>query len=314
MSFSILSLIRRRTFAAALLALLALAPWADAGDAPSFRRQDDVIYGRKDGMALTMDVFQPKQTNGTGPNGFGVVFVVSAGWVSSKSSVSPRLYKCFLDRGYTVFAVVHGSQPKFQILEIIQDMNRAMRFIRHNAARFKIDPNHIGMSGLSSGGHLALIIGTQGGIDDAKARDPVDRESSAVQGVACFFPPTDFLNYGDTNINVLLAATPLMAQEFGATFGDMPGERAAQQKYGESISPIYSITTNMPPTLIIQGDADVLVPEQQAISFSDRAKALGATVKVMVKSGEGHGWKDLQPDMESCADWFDRYLRGKKKD
>jgi acetyl esterase/lipase len=300
-------LIRRRTFVIGLLALLALAPWVHGDDAPLFRRQQDVIYGRKDGMALTMDVFQPKQAT----NGIGLVFVVSGGWSSSKGGINPGAYSNYLARGYTVFAVVHGSQPKFQIPEIIHDLNRAVRFIRHNATRFGIDPNHIGISGMSSGGHLSLIIGTQGGKGDAKARDPVDRESSAVQCVACFFPPTDFLNYGATNANVLLSG--ILASYAGA-FGEIPTDADGLQKYGESISPIYSITTNLPPTLIIQGDADVLVPEQQAMSFRDRAVALGDTVKVIVKSGEGHGWKNFQPDMQSCADWFDRYLRGKKAD
>ena len=286
-----------------LLALM-LAPLARADDA-AFRRQQDIIYGRKDGMALTMDVFQPKQTNG-----FGIVFAVSAGWVSSKGMISPPLYKVFLDNGYTVFAVVHGSQPKFQIPEITRDMNRAVRFIRHNAARFGIDPNHIGMSGMSAGGHLALIIGTQGGKGDAKARDAVDRESSAVQCVACFFPPTDFVNYGGTHTNLL---TEIPDQYKGA-FGNIPSDLEARQKYAESISPIYWITTNLPPTLIIQGNIDMVVPAQQAISFRDRAGALGDTVKVIVKNWQGHGWNDYQPDMESCVDWFDHYLRGKKTD
>jgi acetyl esterase/lipase len=306
MSFSISVLIRRRILLAGLLGLLALAPWANAGDGAPFRRQEDVIYGRKDGVALTMDVFQPEQTNG-----FGIVFAVSGGWFSSKAAIAPGVYRFFIDRGYTVFAVVHGSQPKFQIPEIIHDMNRAVRFIRHNAAQYGIDPNHIGMSGMSAGGHLSLIIGTKGGKGDVKAPDPVDRESSAVQCVACFFPPTDFLNYGGPHTNVLGEGT---LAKYRPAFGDIPTDPEARRKYGESISPIYWITTNLPPTLIIQGDADNLVPEQQAFSFRDRAVAMGDTVKVIVKNGEGHGWKNYASDLESCADWFDRYLRGKKSD
>jgi acetyl esterase/lipase len=289
-----------------LLALLVLAVRAEAAaDAPAFRRQQDIIYGRKYGMALTMDVFQPKETNG-----FGIVFPISGGWVSSKSGISPALYKVFLDNGYTVFAVVHGSQPKFQIPEIIGDMNRAVRFIRHNATRFGIDPDHIGISGMSAGGHLALILATQGGKGDAKARDAVDRESSMVQCVACFFPPTDFVNYGGPRTNMLT----FIPDQYKGAFGDVPSDLEARRKYAESISPIYSITTNLPPTLIIQGDADMTVPAQQATSFRDRAVAMGDTVKVIIKNWQGHGWKNVEPDMQSCTDWFDRYLRGKKTD
>src|SRR4051812_44271558 len=81
---------------------LLVAPAAD------FKRTEDVIYHRKFGTALTMDVFQPSR-----PNGLGIAFMVSGGWFSAHESVNTTFYKPFLDHGYTVFAVVHGSQPKF---------------------------------------------------------------------------------------------------------------------------------------------------------------------------------------------------------
>src|SRR6476660_8221411 len=118
-----------------VLVSLCLASFVPAGSAAdtarpaAFRRVEDVIYGRKFGTALTLDVIQPAK-----PNGFGIIFVVSGGWVSSHEAISPNSYGTYLERGYTIFAVVHGSQPKFHITEIDQDMNRAVRFIRHNAA------------------------------------------------------------------------------------------------------------------------------------------------------------------------------------
>jgi acetyl esterase/lipase len=85
-----------------------------------------VIYGRKYGTALTMDVFRPTQH----ADGLGVVFVVSGGWFSSPdiNGLAPG-FGPLLGRGYTVFAVIHGSQPKFTIPEILQDIHRAVRFI-----------------------------------------------------------------------------------------------------------------------------------------------------------------------------------------
>jgi acetyl esterase/lipase len=295
---------RRRLFVTGLLTLVALAPLVYAESSATFRREEDVIYGRKDGVALTMDVFKPQE-----PNGHGIIFIVSGGWFSAKAAISPALYKHFIERGYTVFAVVHGSQPKFQIPEIIHDINRSVRYVRHNAAHFGIDPDHIGISGMSAGGHLSLIIGTQGRPGDPKSPDPVDRESSAVECVACFFPPTDFLNYGGPNTNVLGAG---ILGKYRPAFGNLPDDADLRERYGKSISPIYWITTNLPPTLIVQGDADATVPEQQALSFQERARALGDTVKVVIKKGAGHGWKNIQPDLSLCADWFDLYLRGKK--
>ena len=67
-----------------------------------------------------------------------------------------------------------------------------MRFIRYNGRNWGVNPDHLGISGSSAGGHLSLTMGTQGGPGKADAKDPIDRESSAVQAVACFFPPTDF--------------------------------------------------------------------------------------------------------------------------
>ena len=171
-------------------------------------------------------------------------------------------------------------------------------------------PGHIGVSGMSAGGHLSLILATQGGPGDAKAKDLVDRQSSAVQAVACFFPPTDFLNYGAAHSNVLSTGIiPVVRPAFGI----IPTDPEEMRKYGESISPIYSLTSNLPPTLIFQGDADLLVPIQQAFLFRDKATALGDTVEVKVKKGQGHGWIPFDADMESCADWFDKYLRAKKQ-
>ncbi len=267
---------------------------------------EDVIYGRKFGTALTFDIFQPEKTNG-----FGIIFVVSGGWYSAKEAINPKMYEPFLERGYTVFAVVHGSQPKFQIPEIVQDMHRAVRFIRFNAKKYGVDPQHLGVTGGSAGGHLSLVLGTQLGATNAPAaKDPVDRESSAVQAVACFFPPTDFLNYGKTNESALgegvLAA-------FKAAFGEVPTTDDAKQKFGREISPLYFVTSNLPPTMIIHGDADKLVPIQQAETFLKRAEEAGVKTKLIVKKDGGHGWKDWTSDFVRLADWFDESLRGVKK-
>src|SRR4051794_17541440 len=92
--------------------------WAGArGEGPTYRRVEDVIYGRKFGTALTLDVFTPIKD----ANGVGIVLVVSGGWISGHEAVGPMLCKPLVDRGYTVFAVVHGSQPRFTIPEIVPD-------------------------------------------------------------------------------------------------------------------------------------------------------------------------------------------------
>ena len=184
-----------------LVGLIALA--AQAQSEPDCKRTKDMIYGRKFGTSLTLDVFQP-----AGGNGYGVIFLVSGGWLSSRDTpnmvtINVDSIKLFLDAGYTVFAVVHGSQPKFTIPEMVQDLHRAVRFVRHNAAVYGVNPDRLGITGSSSGGHLALMVATQGAKGNADAPDPVERESSAVQAAAVFFPPTDFLNWGAPGVDAV---------------------------------------------------------------------------------------------------------------
>ena len=94
--------------------LIALPPITSAEDA-AFNRKEDVIYGRKYGTALTMDVFTPKAN----AKGVGIVFVVSGGFFSSHEAINPSFVRPLIDRGFTVFAVVHGSQPRFTVPEIV---------------------------------------------------------------------------------------------------------------------------------------------------------------------------------------------------
>ena len=160
-----------RPLAPALLTLLTLLSpiGGRADDEPAITRTEDVIYGRKFGIALTMDVFTPKKD----ANGPGVILVVSGGWFSAHEAIGPsRSSSRCSTAGYTVFAVVHGSQPKFTIPEILEDMHRAVRFIRHHAKEYGIDPDRIGITGGSAGGHLSLMQGTAGDAGEPERQGP----------------------------------------------------------------------------------------------------------------------------------------------
>src|SRR5690349_5902591 len=94
--------------------------WAVGDEKPAYEHKEDVIYGRKSGMALTMDVFTPKARR----NGAGVILIVSGGWQSSHDHIrilGEKFVGPFLGRGYTVFAVVHGSQPRYTVPECVAD-------------------------------------------------------------------------------------------------------------------------------------------------------------------------------------------------
>ncbi len=307
----------KRPLAITLLACLLIPVMANGAD-PAFTREEDVIYGRKYGTALTLDVFTPKAN----ANGAAVVAVMSGGWFSAHEMISPPTFSEFLNRGYTVFAVVHGSNPKYTIPEAMEDMHRSIRFIRHHAKRFNIDPERIAIYGGSAGGHISLMIGTSGKEGDPKAKDPVDQASSRVQAVACWFPPTDFLNYGEQgrtapaalekelsmfkapfDFTELVMDTP----PFGKRFVLITDEKKRLEICKE-ISPVTHVSADDPPTLIIHGEADKLVPIQQSEVMLEKLKAAGVTAELIRRPGAGHGWAGIEKDLKLFADWFDRHL------
>ena len=279
-----------------LLALLALPSFTHAGDTPT--RKEDVIYGRKFGTALTLDVFTPKEKNG-----YGLIWCVSGGWFSSHASINKAFVEPFTKRGYTVFAVVHGSQPKFTIPEVLEDMHRAVRFIRHHAKEYGVDPARLGIYGGSAGGHLSLMQGGGGKAGNPEAPDPVDRESSRIAAVACFFPPTDFLNYGKAGEEAIGSG---VLKGFPAPFDFEKLDKGhfvrisdpdKRRDIGRSISPITHVTKETPPTLILHGDADKLVPIQQAEVMVAKLKEAGVPAELVIKQGQAHGWLGMDKDV-----------------
>jgi acetyl esterase/lipase len=304
--------------AAVLLPLLALTTLAPAQSpppaSPPFERIQDVVYGRKFGTALTLDVFKPKAVPA---NGLGLIWVVSGGWFSSHDAINAAYVKPFLDRGYTVFAVVHGSQPRFTIPEILKDMNRAVRFIRHNAATYGVDPDRLGIFGASAGGHLSLMQGLGGTPGDPNAKDPVEQESSRVACVAAFFPPTDFLNYGQTGTNALDTdilkgfQPPFDFQETDPASNKFVSitDRPRRNEILAQISPVTHASSDDPPVLLHHGDADKLVPIQQSEQIVEALKAKGVEVVLVNHPGAQHGWPGMDKDVSAFADWFDRHLK-----
>jgi acetyl esterase/lipase len=290
---------------------------AEFADPYPYTRRRDVIYGRKGGAALTMDVFTPKK----GAKGIAIVHPVSAGWISNQKVMDSPLFSFFIDepvkRGYTVFAVCHSSQPDFPIPQAIADMNLAVRYIRHHARDFAIDPQRIGVLGASSGGHLALMLGVAGDAGDPHASDAVERTSSRVQAVSCFFPPTDFLNYGEQGKfafaeDGMLAElrTAIDVREFDKRTKRLEriSDREKVEELCRQVSPVTHVSAAAAPTLILHGDADKLVPIQQSELMIAKLKRAGVPAELMVKKGKPHLWSGMNYDMVTLLDWFDKQL------
>lgn len=304
------------TALAMLLLTLSAPAWAEREETATYTRDRDVIYGRRSGLALTMDVFTPKEKK----NGAALFLIISGGFNSSNEAINPAYALPMVQRGYTVFCVVHGSQPVFTVPDAVADVNRAVRFVRHNATKFGVDPQRFGVAGASAGGHLSLMLGCAGGPGDEKAKDPVDRESSKVHCVACFFPPTDFLNFGKEGNEFL---GPMKHNPpFRAAFDhkEMHKDKRVYERVDDDvclrditkkISPIYFVTPDDAPTLIIHGDKDDIVPVQQAECFIAKCKAEKIPCELIVRKGAGHGWPTIALDINLLADWLDKHLAKK---
>jgi acetyl esterase/lipase len=254
----------------------------------------DVVYGHKHGLATTFDVFTPAETNGA-----GVLFMVSGGWYSrwEPPEKAAPMFAPLTDAGFTVFAVRHGSSPKFTIPEAVEDVRRSVRYIRHHAERFGVDPDRLGVYGFSAGGHLSLLLGTASDEGDDKAEDPVLKESSRVQAVVAFVAPTDL------QIMVWAAPDHLPAYDrFPAL--DLALEQAKLH------SPLEHVTPDDPPTLLVVGAKDELVPmsHSEKIHKALQEQNVPTGLVVFDEAGHGFGEEDTQRAMSEMVKWFQTHL------
>ncbi|MDR3692179.1 MAG: alpha/beta hydrolase [Fimbriimonas sp.] len=263
-----------------------------AAGAPAQTRTQDVIYMRAGGTAFTMDVFKPAK-----PNKSAVVFMVSGGWISDHSMLkgfAPEIERVFADAGFTVFEVVHGAQPRYTVSEIVEQVRTAVRFVHAHAADYGIDTNRVGVSGISSGGHLSLMI----------AGSP----DSPVNAVAAISPPTDLANWGKPGF--LLTDNPQMAIFVPALGFDPKGSRSSIEAVDRRLSPISLVTSKFPPTLIVHGDDDKVVPLQQAQAMDRALAKAGVEHKLEVIHGGGHDDKTFAPGLIRALQWFkDKLLK-----
>jgi acetyl esterase/lipase len=258
-------------------------------------------------LALTFDVLTPEQN----AKKLGVIILSSGSWKSRKSLPvdeerlrAQHWVQGLLQGGYTVFVARHGSSPRYFVPEMIGDVQRAVRFVRLHAKEYNVDPDHIGLTGGSSGGHLSLMAALTADDGRADAKDPVDRISSRVQALVAWFPPTDMVNWAEEKgYQKLEKAQPDL---FPRIFGKVT-DLEAQLK---AISPIYQAKESAPPLLLIHGDADKTVPVQQSHALKAKYEELKRPVRLIVKPGGGHTyWPGIADNYPEVWKWFDVYLK-----
>jgi acetyl esterase/lipase len=275
-----------------LITLAAPIAMADVSDEYVITR--DVVYGHKMGMALTYDVIQPGK-----PNGAGILFMNSGGWFSrhfdpaaAVNSATGRLLNLnnVVDAGFTLFIVRHGSAPLFKVPEAVADVKRATRHIKLNAKAYGVDNERLGVFGGSAGGHLSLMLGNDSDTGDADSDDAILKQDNRVACVVAYFPPVDIRGLTGPN------------ERFPAL--DFDPELA------KDISPILHVSKDDPPTLMIHGDKDELVPLNHSERILAAYEEVGVKTNLVVVEGAGHGFRGEHADeaSEALLAWFEEHL------
>jgi len=283
----------------AVLFLLAKPPLPlDAADTNPI--QADVVYGHKDGLALTFDIVRPEK-----PNGAGLLWIQSGGWYSrwTDPKVWPTRGKLYLDKGYTLFIVRHGSAPKYTVPEAVEDVRRCVGVIRERAREFKIDPDRLGVFGSSAGGHLTLMLATTGKEGDPNAKEEALRAGSRVAAAVAICPPTDLRGW-TTNPPEAIKKLPGLKPPLSF---DASKEAAC--------SPLLLVSGKTAPTLLIHGDKDELVPIAHSRNMLEALKKEKVDCRLVTVEGGGHSFSPKQNQevvLPAMLQWFDQHLAEKR--
>jgi len=237
-----------------------------AGHASKIDR--DIVYCTTDNIDLQLDLYYPKSFSGPTP---AVIFVHGGAWSSGDKTPGSLVnaFSYLLDAGFIVGSVNYRLAPEYQFPAMIEDVKCAIRFLRANAATYSINPDKIGAWGASAGGHLVSLLGVtdpSAGFDVGQYLD----QSSRVQTVVDMFGPEDLTTrFPKVDVN-------LLANVFGS-FSLAQG------------SPVTYITPDDPPFLILQGDADTVVPLNQSQEFYDKLTAAGVPAQLVIVHNGPHG-------------------------
>jgi len=292
---------RRLPACATLLVTLCLPLLARAEDeGPKILA--DQVYGRKDGMALTLDVIRPAKANGA-----GVLWIPTGGWYSPyvDPKLSAAINKPLLDRGFTVFVVRHSCAPKYAIPDCTADVRRSVRFLRMKAPEFGIDAKRLGVWGTSAGGNLSLMLGTTGDDGDPRAKDPALRQGRRVAAVVALCPPTDIRDW--------LTDPPEVIRKFTA----LKPALNFDPRLAADNSPLVKVTGKAAPALLIHGDKDELVPISHSRNLLAALRKEKVPCELLTVEGAAHAFSQKQTReviLPALMGWFEKYLRAPKEE
>ncbi len=270
--------------------------------------EKDIIYGRAGETELALDLVRPDAGEGPFP---GIVFIHGGGWRAGQRGSFRALAIQAAKRGYVAVTVSYrltnvrydDGRAKHPFPAAVHDVKAAVRWLRKNAAKYKVDSERIGVSGGSAGGHLALMVGVTDADDGLEGESGNAGESSRVKAVVNIFGVTDMVAGWDETVG----GKPIVELFLGGP----PEERA--EAYRAS-SPVTYLDEGDPPILTMHGDKDTLVPPSQARILAEKCKEAGVEHELFVMEGAGHGFgRHTREAIQRLFEFFDRHLENESK-
>ena len=266
-----------------------------------YRQQEDVVYSSEHGVGLILDVFVPT----TKKNGLAIIHNMNGGYYSHDAMREHfrndfKIYDNFCSHGYTVFSVRPGSITKFSIEEMTENLKTGIRWVKEHADEYSINPDRLGLTGASAGGHLVLLALVTEEKDNPQAKDILKKHGTGVYAAAIFFPISDFL---EKDGKVHERAKPLL-------FQSDPNQYSEEEILAKAIalSPARQVKTVLPPVIFYHGDEDKL-PIEHSIKMVEAIRKAGGQVELVTMEGYAHTWPGIDREVGEIADWFNKQLK-----
>src|ERR1043165_992913 len=268
-------ILMRRLSLGLLLALVAASPAFTGGDV-KIKTEKNIVYGKGDDVDLQLDLAMPSTGDGPFPT---VICVHGGGWQQGNRTQLAKLTEALAKENFVAATISYRFAPKYKFPAQIEDCKAAVRFLRANAAKYKIDPDRIGAVGFSAGGHLVCLLGAADEKAGLEGKGGNPKQSSRVQAVVSFFGPTD-LTCKDWDATVeKIFLIPFLG-----------GKYDAKKELYHQCSPITYCNKNCPPFLFFHGTKDPLVGIDHSEKMVKALKNVDVPAELVTMTGEGHGW------------------------
>jgi acetyl esterase/lipase len=278
-----------------MLAMAAMAPLLTASDR---RTLLDVVYGHASGQDLKLDAFLCDSAKASP----AVIYIHGGGWRQGDKRPNEKTFRVehlILDalKDAMQSARIAVVSINYRLSDVavypaqVDDLTRAVQFVRHHAQEWRLDPSRIAVLGPSAGGHLALWIGLHPDRANPKSSDPVERESTRVRCIVNYYGLTDFhvvQRHPDSY------RIPAFRQLFGYTEKDSLSRLTEEQM--DAASAVSYIERESPPVFTAHGTGDVLVPTEQAEILIAKLTEKGVASENYLLPGGNHGLSNPRPD------------------